>query len=55
LLELLEIRAKCNEADVVDLLDSMGSGFRPEVDANVGVRSSWSATMPNPWSVGLRV
>jgi len=33
--ELLEIRANCTEADVVDRLSSMGSGFRPEVDANV--------------------
>lgn len=35
LTELLEIRQRCSEADVVDLLESMGSGFRPEVDAQV--------------------
>jgi len=34
--ELLEIRANCTEADVVDLLESMGSGFRPEADVHAG-------------------
>lgn len=33
--ELLQIRETCSEADVVDLLESMGSGFRPEIDAQV--------------------
>lgn len=35
LTELLEIRQRCSETDVVDLLESMGSGFRPEVEAQV--------------------
>ncbi|WP_223246579.1 contact-dependent growth inhibition system immunity protein [Curtobacterium sp. ER1/6] len=33
--ELLRIRETCSEADVVDLLESMGSGFRPEIDAHL--------------------
>ncbi|MET3451572.1 contact-dependent growth inhibition system immunity protein [Curtobacterium sp. 1544] len=33
--ELLQIRETCSEADVVELLESMSSGFRPEVDAQV--------------------
>lgn len=33
--ELLQIQEACSEADVVDLLESMGSGFRPEIDAQV--------------------
>ncbi|MDM7887332.1 contact-dependent growth inhibition system immunity protein [Curtobacterium sp. RHCJP20] len=35
LYELLRIRETCSEADVVDLLESMGSGFRPEIDAQL--------------------
>lgn len=35
LTELLQIRERCSEADVVNLLESMGSGFRPDVDAKV--------------------
>lgn len=35
LFELLRIRETCSEADVVDLLESMGSGFRPEIDAHL--------------------
>lgn len=31
--ELRQIRETCSEADVVDRLESMGSGFRPEIDA----------------------
>lgn len=33
--ELLEIRETCVAAHVVDLLESMGSGFQPEFDAHV--------------------
>lgn len=33
--ELLQIRNTCSEADVADLLESMGSGFRPEIDVNL--------------------
>lgn len=33
--ELLRIRETCSEADLVDLLESMGSGFRPEIDAHL--------------------
>lgn len=35
LTQLLQIRDSCSEADVVGMLESMGSGFRPEVDAQV--------------------
>jgi len=37
LTELLQIRERCSEAEVMDLLESTGSGFRPEVDAQVSV------------------
>lgn len=37
--ELLEIRVRCREGDVIGLLESMGSGFRPEVDADMGALS----------------
>ena len=37
--ELLEIRVQCREADMIGLLESMGSGFRPGVDADMGALS----------------
>lgn len=33
--EPLRIRETCSEADVMDLLESMGSEFRPEIDAHL--------------------
>lgn len=33
LLELIEIERTCSEEEVIALLEGMGSGFRPEVDA----------------------
>jgi hypothetical protein len=34
-LELLDIRTICQETDVIHPLESIGSGFQPEVDADM--------------------
>jgi len=42
--ELLEIRANCTEADVVDLLESMGSGFDRKPMYTQVLSGGWSTS-----------